>query len=73
MGSSSKIKMFLNSSCAVPCALVLCCAALCHAAAVEARSMEQAIDALQSLGVSTESPAADKHPEKYVQTGGCSH
>lgn len=30
---------------------------------VEARSMEQAIDALSSLGVA-ESPAADKHPEK---------
>jgi hypothetical protein len=28
--------------------------------------MEQAIDALQSLGVSAESPAVDKHPEKCV-------
>jgi hypothetical protein len=44
--------------------LLLCCLCVyvCHA--VEARSMEQAIDALQSLGVSTESPAVDKHPEK---------
>lgn len=31
--------------------------------AVDARSMEQAIDALSSLGV-VETPPADKHPEK---------
>lgn len=48
------------------CRTVLCCAVLrCLACvAVEARSMEQAIDALQSLGVTSESPAVDKHPEK---------
>jgi len=42
---------------------ILCCDVLC-CAAVEARSMEQAIDALQSLSVAGEAPAADKHPEK---------
>lgn len=31
--------------------------------AVDARSMEQAIDALSSLGM-VETPPADKHPEK---------
>eukprot|EP00879_Flechtneria_rotunda_P009796 GHRR01010246.1.p2 GENE.GHRR01010246.1~~GHRR01010246.1.p2 ORF type:complete len:127 (+),score=48.55 GHRR01010246.1:754-1134(+) len=34
--------------------------------AVEARSMEQAIGALQSLGVA-DSPASDKHPEKRMR------
>jgi hypothetical protein len=42
--------------------------AVLRCAAVEARSMEQAIDALQSLAVGGESPAVDKHPEKYVHT-----
>lgn len=41
---------------------------------VEARSMEQAIDALSTLSVAADSgAAADKHPEKYVETGTCTH
>jgi hypothetical protein len=45
--------------------LTVFCAVLCCAGpAVDARSMEQAIDALQSVTVTSQSPAVDKHPEK---------
>jgi hypothetical protein len=60
LGSGSAVPVLVSIRRADKKGVYLCCDA------VEARSMEQAIDALQSLAVGVESPAVDKHPEKYV-------
>lgn len=55
---------YMLTACSDALCCVLCAVGAVCCVTVDARSMEQAIDALQSLAVRSESPAVDKHPEK---------